>query len=315
MEAVSHVSFTLIKKLVFRKRIICLFLGFIFSLHNAFASEYCHYVNGLEGIKAATLPPPGSYYRMYHVFYHANDFKDSNGKKLALDYKLTAYAQVHRFARVTDKKFLGANFAFGGVIYFLYQKLRIGALGVNDSSSGLGDIFLEPVVLGWHKKQYDFAFGIGGFFPSGKYDVNKPASPGKDTWTGMFTLGGTYYFDEKKSYSASILGRFEMHTEEDKTNVKAGNDFHFEWGIGKTIHSKWIWDVGVSGYCHWQVTDDRGTAVLRPGDHDRVFGVGPEVIFTIPSSRLSVSLRNNWEFEAKDRPEGYISVITITKRF
>jgi len=292
-----------------------LFFCFIFSLQNVFASEYCHYINGVEGIKAATLPPPGFYYRIYNCFYHADDLKDIDGNKLALDYKLTAYAQIHRFAWVTNEKFLGADFAFGGVIPFLYQKLRIDAQGVNDSSSGLGDIYIEPIVLGWHKDQYDVGFGIGGFFPSGKYDVNKPASLGKDRWTGMFTLGATYYFDKERSYSAAILGRFEMHSKEDKTDVKAGNDFHFEWGIAKTILSEWIWDIGISGYCQWQVTDDHGPGVLRPGDHDRVFGVGPEVIFTIPSSNLTVSVRNTWEFKAKDRPEGYFAVITITKGF
>ena len=59
-----------------RKLIVVMFctfglVGVLFG--TAFAQETGHYVNGVEGIKAATLPPPGFYYRLYNVFYNADD--------------------------------------------------------------------------------------------------------------------------------------------------------------------------------------------------------------------------------------------------
>lgn len=130
----------------------------------------------------------------------------------------------------------------------------------------------------------------------------------------MFTLGGTYYLDAEKTWSASILARYETHSEKGDLDVQPGDDFHFEWGIGKTFAK--IWDVGLAGYCHWQVTDDSGSDVSwDKGDHDRVYAIGPEVSVFIPSITSFLSLRTLWEFDAKDRPEGHCTSLTFTKRF
>ena len=289
----------------------------IFAYKNPYvwAGEICHYINGSEGIKAATLPPPGFYYRVYNAYYHASELKDGGGRGLDLDFQISAYAEVNYITWITNHKFLGANYAYSLVIPFVYQKIRANN-GLNDSSLGLADIIIEPVILGWHGKQFDTAFAIGGFIPTGKYDPNKPSSPGKDHWTGLFTLGGTYYFDEKKGWSAAILTRFEMHTPKLDKNIKAGNDFHFDWGLAKTITRKWIWDVGASGYCHWQLTDDRGSDInWDPNIHDRVFAAGPEIAVLIPKHALHISLRTLWEFGAKDRPEGTFTCLRVVKRF
>jgi hypothetical protein len=201
------------------------------------------------------------------------------------------------------------------VVPVVYQKLRINNM-VNDSTLGLCDIIIEPFVLAWHGDRYDAAFGISGFIPTGKYDPNKPSSVGKDQWTGMLTAGLTYYFDAKKGWSASVLPRFEMHSKKLDKDIKAGNDFHFEWGLGKTITRKWIWDIGAAGYCHWQITDDRGRdAMWDRSVHDRVYAAGPEIAVFIPEHTLSISLRSLWEFGAKDRPEGTFTNLTITKAF
>ncbi|MBD3264855.1 MAG: transporter [Candidatus Omnitrophica bacterium] len=279
------------------------------------AAEFCHYTNGSEGLKAATTPPPGFYYLIYYNYYYADDYKDISGNTADIDYKLVVHAQVNRFIWITKKKIFGADYGMDIIIPYVYQKVRNGAAGINDSSSGLGDIIIEPLILSWHKPRFDACFGLGGYVPVGKFNVNKPASPGKDRWAGMFTLGGTYYFDKKRSWAASVLSRFEMHTEKDSADVKPGNDFHFEWGLSKTISGKWIWDVGAAGYCQWQVTDDKGSAVAFPGDHDRVFAAGPEINVFIPEFSTSVSFRSEWEFGAKDRPQGQIMTLTVRKRF
>ena len=38
-----------------------------------------HYVPGVEGLKGASLPPPGFYVRDYNVFYFANQLNDPSG--------------------------------------------------------------------------------------------------------------------------------------------------------------------------------------------------------------------------------------------
>ena len=295
--------------------VLCCVFGFMGTLSGiAFASETGHYVNGGEGIKAATLPPPGFYYRMYNVFYNADTLTDKDGNKLDVGFDLSVYSLVNRFVWISNMKILGADLGVTAVIPLVYTDIEIKALGIKDDKFSLGDIAVEPFVLSWHGPRYDAVFGLAVYIPTGEYDRNKPASPGKDFWTGMVSIGGTCYFDAEKTWSASILGRYEIHSEKDETDVRPGDDFHFEWGIGKTLAK--IWDVGLTGYCQWQVTDDRGSDVTWDKSvHDRVYAVGPEVSVFIPPARLSVSLRSQWEFGAEDRPEGNITTLIFTKIF
>lgn len=304
------------KVFVMRRTVFVMFctLGLVGALFGSVsAGETGHYVNGVEGIKAATLPPAGSFcYRLYNVFYNSDTLKDPDGDELDVGFDLSVYAMANRFIWITNKKILGADFGADIIIPLVYTDVEIGAIGVTDDKFGLGDVAVEPFVLSWHGPRHDAAFGIALYIPTGEYDENEPASPSKDFWTGMFTLGGTWYFDAAKTWSASILARYELHSEKDSKDVRPGDDFHFEWGIAKTLAK--IWDVGLTGYCHWQVTDDTGSDVdWDKSDHDSVYAVGPEVVVFIPPATLFVSLRSQWEFEAVDRPEGNVTTLTLTK--
>ena len=132
----------------------------------------------------------------------------------------------------------------------------------------------------------------------------------------MVTGGGTLYFDAAKTWSGSILARYETHSEKHDSDIdyRPGDNFHFEWGLGKNIAKKW--DVGLAGYCSWQVTDDTANEPLfDPGDRNRVFAAGPEIAFFEPSILFMASLRTEWEFEAQGLSEGNITTLTLTKGF
>ena len=136
----------------------------------------------------------------------------------------------------------------------------------------------------------------------------------------MLSFSGTYFFDPEKTWSASILGRHEIHTEKSDTNIKPGQDFHFEWGVGKTLAR--IWDVGVIGYCQWQVTDNKGSGLNDPATNPalkdaraQVYAVGPEVSVFLPPYKLQISLRSLVEFDAEDRQEGNVTSLVFTKIF
>lgn len=197
------------------------------------------------------------------------------------------------------------------VIPIQRTNVEIGAIGLNTDDSGLGDINFEPFGLSWHGPRYDAAVGLSVWLPTGDFDITEPASPGKGFTTCMITFGGTYYLDNLKTLSASFLGRYEIHTEKDGIDLTPGDDFHFEWGIGKSFAN--VWEAGISGYCQWQVTDDSGTAA--DSDHDKVYAVGPEISVFIPPAKLFLNLRTLMEFGAEDRPEGNVTTLTLTKIF
>lgn len=273
-----------------------------------------HYVSGVEGIKAATLPPPGLYYRLYNVLYTADDLRDKNGHKADVDFDVNVYAMVNRLVYSSDIKLLGGNIIADICVPLVYTDISVknaGPYSFSDNAFGLGDILIEPLVLAWHGPRYDAALGVGLYLPTGKFDANEPASPGKGFWTGMFTAGATLYFDEARTWSASVLSRYEIHSEQKDTHITPGHDFHFEWGVGKTLAK--IWDVGLAGYCRWQVTDDSGSG--STDDRERAYAAGPEISVFVPQWGLGVSLRSLWEFENRTNSQGSVTTLMIMKAF
>ena len=294
---------------------LCLFMLIAGSI-NSYSQETGHYTPGVQGIKVGTLPPPGFYYIMHNVYYSSDSFYDGDGNKADIDFNVNVFANVHRFLYVWENVIFGANYGVHVLVPTTYTDISIGAFGVDDSKYGIGDIVIEPILLAWNKQKYDISVALAAIAPVGSYDSTEAASPGKSFWTGMLSFGGTYYFDANKSWHASMLNRYEVHGEKKDIDVTAGDDFTFEWGIGKTIPSKQIWSYGVSGYAHWQVTEDAGSDVLYDASvKDKIFAVGPEVTCYIPKAKLNLELRSQFEFGAVDRSQGTKICFSLFKNF
>jgi hypothetical protein len=270
-----------------------------------------HYVNGVEGIKGATLPPSGLYGRIYGVYYHADQMKDNAGDTLPIDFDVQVYALVPRLIWVTPFQILGADYFADISVPVIRTDLSIGAAKIDAEKTGMGDICVEPLGLAWHGTRYDAALAVGVYLPVGEYDKDDPASPGKDMWTSMGTAGVTLYADDAKTWSASILSRYEIHSQKQDLHYTPGDDFHFEWGLAKTVNK--TLDVGLTGYCYWQVTSDSGT--IAGAGKSRVHAAGPEVNLFMPSILTFLSGRVQWEFGAENNTEGMLGAITLTKIF
>ncbi len=277
-----------------------------------------HYVNGVEGLKAASLPPfPGFYYRIYNAYYHAGKLASPTGVSLPVGFDVDVFASVHRLIWLSDFEILGGQYGADVAVPLINTDLQITGAGLSASDFGMGDVYVEPLLLTWHGPRYDSAAALAAYVPIGQFSATNPASPGKDMWTFMPTLGGTYYLTPERDWSISALGRYEWHTQMQAANVTPGNDFHFEWGISHTVPTRAaIWDVGLAGYCQWQTTADSGPGVTwATTDRDRVFAVGPEVDVFIPDREFMVQGRLLYEFGGRDRSEGWLANITTTFMF
>ncbi len=272
------------------------------------AQPSAHYAPGVEGIKGASLPPPGVYFRDYNYFYWANSLNDSSGKKIdpANLYAFT-YANLPRLLWITDTKFLGGYVGVDGFLPIVSE--QVNAMGSGSHNFGIGDLFVEGT-LSWHTKQFDFSLGSGVDMPTG----DSPGKPGPSTepglgyYTFMQTAGATWYIDEEKTWAVSALNRFEFNTEQRFTEVTYGDAYTLEWGVSKTMEK--VIDLGAVGYYQQQVTGDSNGQPLN-----RVAAVGPEISVAFPQVMLFVSLRYNYEFMAYSRAQGNDVTLTLTKRF
>jgi hypothetical protein len=255
------------------------------------------------------------YGRLYTAYYTADTLRDADGDKLPVGFDATVLALVPRVIWITPYKVLGADYGMDIIASYLDKSIEIDALNLEADSSGFGDLCVEPLILSWHLPRADISAAAGGYLRTGDFDAKDPSSPGDGYNSLLFTLGSTLYLDSPKTWAASILARYEINDQKDDVDVTPGDSFHFEWGVSKTLTQ--LFDVGVVGYCQWQVTDDSGLDVpeAQRHDHDRSFAVGPEVQCVIPQIKTIASLRYEWEFEVQDRPEGQIAVLTLTKVF
>ncbi|MFN0077856.1 MAG: transporter [Prosthecobacter sp.] len=268
------------------------------------AQAQSHYPTGVEGIKGGSLPPPGLYLKDYNFFYAANKF--TGGPP---GFNVSTYVQVPRLVWISEFKILGGNYGADILIPYVYQDISFA--GFRGSHAGFGDVFFEPISLSWHTKQLDFGVAYGLWMPTGAFNAANPVSPGKGYYTNMFTVGGTWFPDDKKTWSVSVLNRYEINDSQRGTGIRPGQVYTIEYGIAKALTP--VLECGVVGYWQRQTTFDTGPAAPRV--RDGVAALGMEVTYAFPKIMLFTSLRYLHEFNATNRPQGDVINLTLTKRF
>jgi hypothetical protein len=291
-----------------------------------------HYPVGLEGIKGGSLPKPGIYFRDDNLFY--------TGTSDALpDFNTFVYLQAPRLTWMTGWKILGAAYGMDVMVPIVYKQTSHETSSISTpgggyslptkqeaSRFGLGNIEIEPLLLSWHLKHFDFMTGYALWLPTSDYDKTSLVNLGNDQWTHMISLGGVWHPDKEKTWAVSVLNHFEFNSEQigSRVNTIPGGGysvttlvdvpcsvFTLEWGISKTICEET--DLGISGYYQHLFTDQTdATVIFRDSS---VVGIGPELRTQISRWDLSASLRYAYEFLADNRPQGHSLNLTLTKRF
>jgi hypothetical protein len=255
------------------------------------------YPNGAEDFMVGALPPPGTYFKNYMLYYSASQFNDKNGNDLIPDFKLKVAADVLRFIHVTDYKILGANWAVHAFIPLVYQDVTLG--GRTDDRFGLGDIIIDPIILGWHFPNFHVTTGLDIYIPTGTYDKNRLANPGRNYWTFEPILAMTYLSDSGFELSAKFM--YDFNTENSDTNYQSGQEFHFDYTVGYHIGKQWA--VGLGGYYYIQTTDDKVNGVTPPdGFKGQVAAIGPQAQYSYKN--MNFTLKWQYEFDAQYKPEG-----------
>jgi len=256
------------------------------------------YPNGAEDFMAGALPPPGTYFKNYMLYYTSSNFKDNNGNDLIPDFKLKAAADVLRFIHVTNYKILGANWAVHAFIPLAYQDVTMG--GRDDDRFGLGDIIVDPIILGWHFPNFHITAGLDIYIPVGTYNQDRLANLGRNYWTFEPVLGMTYLSDGGFELSAKLM--YDFNTENEDTNYQSGQELHVDYTIGYHINKQWA--VGVGGYYYQQITDDElnGATVSPDGFKGKVYSIGPQAQYNYKN--MSFTAKWQYEFDAENKPEG-----------
>lgn len=274
------------------------------------------YPNGSEGWGAGDLPPAGTYFINYALYY-SGALKDraGNGAKLAGSTpKVEAVADAFRIVQMTDIKILGATYGFSMIVPVVHQDVNIAALGGDHSMAAVGDITITPVILSWHRSDWQFAAALDINAPTGAYNEGglganglNTSDPRKDVganyWSFEPLLAATYRTQDGWELSSKFM--LNVKTENTYTRYQSGSEFHFDYLIGKSFGA---WGLGLGGYYLAQLSNDTQggstvtsrayfgqDGVFADGRKGQVFAVGPSVRYRTESGHM---LMLTWHHES-----------------
>ncbi len=280
-------------------RIVLLICGVMAFSRICFATEGGGgaYPNGAEDFMLGAVPPPGFYYINYTTGYFSDTFRNSHGKSVVPDFKLSVYGNVSRLLFVSNKKILGGYWGMHALIPIMHMDVETPA--GDDSKTGLGDIFIDPCIISWHSKNLHSVAGIEFVVPTGAYDKDDIANIGRNYWTIEPVFAFTHISDSGWEVSGKFM--YDINFENDTTDYKSGQEFHCDYTVGKKINKGWT--AGMGGYWYTQITDDKQNGIkVGDGNKGKVFAIGPQVKYD--RGKTSFILKYQKEMSVENRPEG-----------
>src|SRR5262245_3021744 len=277
-----------------------------------------HYIPGFTGLGNGTQPPPGLSLAVPLYFYPTDTLKDADGHTLPAQPQINVSFIGAGLVWVTNCQLLGANLG-GSITPLAFMKSRIETNSLEvPGDFHFTDIYFQPFQLGWHWKRADLTVGWGFFAPTGEFEVGGNNNSGLGMFSNDFQAGTTIRLDDKRQWSTSLLGTFEVHSHKKSSEITVGDILTLEGGTGRAFYSKvegtpipQIVNVGVAYYAQWKVTPDTVSGQAPPfAQKDRVFGVGVEGNIYLPKTGLLLDLRVVPEFGARLRTQGITFMLT-----
>lgn len=191
---------------------------------------------------------------------------------------------------------------------------------IKDSRTDLGDLYVQPLWLGWSGDHYDIALSDGFYAPTGHYAEGAIDNTGMGFWTNQTQLAAAWYPWKSKGTAITVATTYEVHGNKEGADIRPGSNLTVNWGISQYIplnkKMTWLADIGVGGYDIWQVSDDRGSDVNYDANiHDEVHAFGVQIGLAQVQWNAALTMRWMHEYAARDRFMGDMFVLNIAKKF
>jgi hypothetical protein len=285
-----------------------------------------------EGDELSSLTVDGTLTRDVSIRNQSVPVTITGTATIDLDLDIDVFVQVLGVAVVTDKKILGADYGFMILPSWGYTNVEARAtadavgtisvggvtkpftagtsVSIEDDQTGLGDLFVMPLWLGWHGRHYDISLSWGGYLPTGAYDKDDIANIGYGFFTSQTQASFYYYPIEDQSTAIMVSPTWEWHSDNIDKDVQPGQNFTIEYGIGQYLHE--LLEVGVHGFHQWQITEDSGDDAVNTDTKDKVSGIGGQVTWWPIKDRLALVGKYVHEYGTEDRLEGKFWQINAT---
>lgn len=260
------------------------------------------YPFGAETWLAGAAPPAG-FYLINYTAYHSGDLRNGDGKKTGdtASYWFTAL----RLVQMTDYKILGGNWGWQAILPVIHQDVDL--LGVDRSTTDIGDVSIDPFLLTWHGKNIHWLVGVDFSLPTGHYKEGvAQENTGANYYSAEPFFSFTYLNDTGWEVSSRIAynkktknSDYRPAADAPRMDYQSGDEFHVDYLLGKRFGPV---GIGLSGYYMKQTTDDEleddtipGNPLFGEGRRGQVFAIGPTVSFT---TKGGVLMSAQWNHES-----------------
>lgn len=316
------------------------------------SAEIGHFVPGLLNIRDYFQPPePGVYGAAYNYYYSTNRRNDDHGDKIRslispgplgtpieIDVDLDLYALAVPFIWVSEWKVLGARygalvaptFANASVEASLSIGRRLGG-DADNASFAVGDPFVQPIWLDWSGKHWEVSAAYAFYAAAGKYDTDvltvplqgtvraeDPDNIGYGFWTHQWQAAGAWYPFDHKGTAVTGVATYEYHAEKEDFDVQPGENVTLNWGVSQfiplTSDQHLLLEIGPAGWNGWQVSADSGSDAIDT-KRDRTHAAGGQLGVTYLPWFLAVNFHGFYEYETRNRFQGYSLGLSLAKKF
>ncbi len=300
-----------------RRAAFALLAGLVLSSVPAAAQLSGFNFRGDWGVASGTQPEPNLYLVPVYSRYSTNSIRDNEGEvrpNVAATIDLDVVAAFLWW--VTDLEILGANYGIQMSLPWVGSALEAPGLGVGvDNDLGFGDLYVQPINLGWHRDRADFVAGAGVYVPTGRWKLGASSNRGLGMWGFDVVAGSTVYLNRGRTLTVSALAAWETHTTKEDSDIQVGDLLTVEGGLGASFLGGGL-NVGAAYFFQWKLTsDDLGIEVLPGLDKARSYGIGPEATVAIPfGGKLlgTLTARYLWDYGVRNTTEGETFVAMLT---
>jgi hypothetical protein len=271
-----------------------------------------HNLRGDYGLSAGSQPPPGIWVGLLYPNIDIDTLRDRDGNEIPSDFDIDYHAVAPWLWWVSNTKILGGNYSIFVAPVWSNSALEAPVLGIDsEAGTGFGDLYVQPIVLGWHKERADYLAGLGVYAPVGRYEADGDDNIGLGMWSYEAFGGATFYLNQAKTWNLAAIAFYETHSSKDGSDQKVGDIVTLEGGLGRSFAEGAI-NVGLAYFGQWKVTDDDlGLAFTLPSDspfdlpdlhRHQILGAGPEVTLPLATKKKfygSVTLRYFWDFSVE----------------
>lgn len=251
---------------------------------------------------------PGIMFQQTWIAAGSDRFVDNQGNRAVAPDQITTFSVATQLAWISRHRVLGANWGAEFILPLARVDLEINPV-IGEARTGLGDLFLSPVMLQWPEKQlfgrpYWQRLNVNVTVPVGHYDPDRLVNIGNNTYRFNPHYAFTWFLSDVWEISGRVHYLWNDRNRDPARglgadSVQAGQAVHTNLAVSREIRPGLR--LGLAGYHLHQISDDRIDGVDIRGSREQVVGLGPGLRFQRGPRVLFV--HGYYETAVRNRPQ------------